>query len=145
MTTRRETVLAKVQTVLAGMAGVTVDRNVDTEIDPADMPAAVQFDGGHVVVPRESGETAYTANFSVQGSVTGANRAAVTAAVDTLYGQIVTALVADPTLGGLVSDVRETAMSDPEFLTDAEAPFAEFAVDFEVDFETAEHDPNNTP
>ena len=144
--TRREKVLAAVKTALEGMSGVNVYRNRAADVLPGEMPAVVQLDGGHEVVPRNTGETPYTLEFTVQGYATAADDDALTAAVDGLYGEVVAALVADPTLGGIASDVREVAMSAPEFLReDQEAPFAAFAVDFEVDFETAETSPYDTP
>lgn len=143
MTTIREQVLAALQTVLAGIAGVNADRNLDTDPPAKDMPAAVQFDGGHEVVEGQTNEDSYALEFSVEGYVTGADTAATTAAVDDLYGKVVKALGVDRTLGGLASDLRHTGMGEPESVKDRDAPYTLFDMGFEVVFVTVEGDPYN--
>jgi hypothetical protein len=144
--TRRAVVLAVVGTALAGMADVQAFNGRDTDIAATEMPAVVLRDGGHDVRDGISGEASYTLAFTVEGFVTGTDEAAIAAAVDDLYGKVVKALVADPTLGGEASDVRHVSMSAPDPLTeDQDAPYAVIELDFEVDFETAENDPYAKP
>jgi len=61
------------------------------------------------------------------------------AVVDPLYLWVVTALRADPTLGGLAVDLQERAVSYDA--AESGRIFAACAVDFEVTYYTAEDDP----
>lgn len=142
----REQILAAVDVLLDAITGVTTGRNRTTDIDLSDMPAAIQLDGGHVTTALQTGAATKTLEVSVQCYVTGATEAALTAAIDVLYVQVTTALLADITLGGLASDVREVEMIEPDPMDDEqEKLFAAFSVEFEIDFETSETDPTQTP
>jgi|GEM_PF-1933029 len=150
-TTIREQVLASVETTLKAIDpdNLGVDRNRDDEPTSDEMPRLVQFDGGHQSKTIANGEADRTLGFTVQGYVTvlpvqdgQALRKALTLAADDLYGRTVLALSVDATLGGLAVDIVETNFADPEFIvTEGDTPFAVIAIDFEVEFVTAEKDP----
>lgn len=143
-TTIREQVFAAIKTALDKVVGVTVFRNRDDELAASEMPALVLLDGGHDVVDLSSGETNYTARFSVELYATAATDAALGAALTALWGAAVVALRADVTLGGLAVDCREVGLSDPQVLREGQgAPFAAAVLEGEVDFATAEGDPFN--
>jgi len=146
-TSIREQILTAVDAALIAIgAGVLAARNRSSDVEPAEMPAAIQIDGGHRASDHETGAVGMTLDVSVQGYVTGSDDAAITAAVDALYVQIGTALMADITLGGLASDVREVEMLEPEIMREEqEKPFAEFTVEFEIDYQTSETDPTALP
>ena len=142
----RERILQAVDTALGALGGVTTGRNRLDDVTPAEMPAAIQLDGGHALGDLETGAVWKTLEVSVQGYVTGSDPAALTAAIDALYVKIAGALTAGVTLGGLAADLREVEMLEPDIIRqDQEKPFAVFSVEFEIDFETAEADVTASP
>ncbi len=102
-----ERIVADVMTALAAIDGVTVHRNRDEAVTA--FPAIVVFDGDVDTDPNvETGADTHALNIEVEFWVAAKDGAALGAARHTLYAQIVTALAADYTRGGVARDTQET-------------------------------------
>lgn len=139
----REQALARFYaTWSAGLDDVETQRTVDAAMDPDRLPAAIQMDGGHQRAARDARVDQMTGRVTVGLFVTAATGAELPQALNALYARVVRPLMADPTLDGLVSDVRELGLSDPQPMTEGqERPFMYAELDFEFEYETAEDDP----
>jgi len=144
MATIREQCLAAFVTALGTMTGVAVERNRTPLVTR--FPSAIVLDGGQSPNTASTQVTFYTLRASVEGWVAASTDGGLGPAISELYGKIVAAALADPTLGGVAIDVREGAMSDPEIdREEGIGPTAAFALDFEIDFLTAEGDASALP
>lgn len=143
--TIREQVLRLLFGKLQTTGAKTVERNPDDLFSRDRMPALALFDGDAQRDDTFTGEERFLLSFDIELSVSAASRAQTTAAVDEWYGKVVAALVADISLGGLVSDVLITAVSAPEFLKEAEHPYAAVVISGETTFAHAPGDPYNLP
>lgn len=144
MTTIREQCLAAFATALSAMTGVTVERNRSARVTA--FPSAIVLDGGQTPGTASTQVTVYTLEVAVEGWAAAATDAALGPAISALYGQIVAAALADPTLGGVAVDVREGGMSAPEIdREEGIGPTAAFEIGFEIDFLTAEGDASALP
>jgi len=140
--TRRGLALDAVGVTLTAIGGLTYFRNLDREPEPAEMNCIIQIDGGHVAKTIYSGTAVKTLAVAVECYVTAAALDDMADAIDDVSGKVIKALIADVSLGGMAIDVRDTEMSDPAILSeDQEKPYAEFTLDFEIDFEHGESDP----
>ncbi len=141
-TTVREQCLAAFYTVLSGIAGVTTYRNRRREVPHAAMPAFVQVDGGHDEPSDDnSGRTTYQLQVSVEGFVTADTDALLGPALSDHHGKLVSAVLADRTLGGLAIDVREGPMVADLDRSEGSAPAMAFNCTFTVDYWTVPGDP----
>lgn len=139
-TSIREQVLAAVETQLATIASVTVERN---RVEPvAAFPTLVLVDGGHTVSEENTGLKLYALRLEVEGYVQTTTTPELGPALSDLYASAVTALMTDCTLGGIAIDAREGELRDPEIdRTQGHGPHAAFSLAFEVDFATDPADP----
>lgn len=79
--------------------------------------------------------------FNILGSVRSPDDETAQDEIDDLYAATVKAVMADPTLGDLVIDVRQVALQT-EFSNDEGAePIGQFDLTLEIDYETAQGDP----
>ncbi|MGE0715647.1 MAG: hypothetical protein AB7P02_09400 [Alphaproteobacteria bacterium] len=138
----REQALAAVETAMQTLGGVTVYRNRSSRI--VSLPAVNLVDGGMKADDETLGLTRYDMEFSVQGYVDPANDAAIGPAISDLQARIVEALLADPTLGGVVVDVHEGESRVDIDRGEGKAPVAMIETDFTVEFFTREGDPYAT-
>jgi hypothetical protein len=141
MTPIREQIFAALKATLEGVPGFTVLRNPRREVRDNQMPALVLFDGGQNSPALWSGAKQFRATASVEIYVTGPEDD-LGAALNEAYAQVVQALEADPTLGGLALHVEEGQTIEPEVpLEEGWAAYMGTAVEFTVTYETAERDP----
>ncbi|MGE0253482.1 MAG: hypothetical protein AB7H93_23605 [Vicinamibacterales bacterium] len=148
--TIREQAQAAFTAALEGMGGtpaVAVDVNRLAPVLPSQMPCLNVIDGGHEARDLNAGAADFDMTITVACAIAEAEGVAQRQAVNALYGRIVAALLADPTLGGVAYDVREVSMSDPvpDAIADAAGnivseEFTVFEVVFAVAFVTDERD-----
>ncbi len=140
MASVRERILLAVVARLQAIAGATVRR--DTAL-PERVPAGgllVLRDGGEVPRADFAGADQYDLRIAVEVFV---DTGDPTASLDALRTEIVRALLGERTLGGLAVDLREGATSELDPLhVEGAAPFQARALDFVVDYWTAEGDPD---
>lgn len=146
MATVWKRILDDVAAKLGALGGYSFLDNPNREIENADLPCIMLFDGGVEQAVADTGRDLFTGRFSVAGVVKDpAGGAARRAAMDALFEAVFDALRADVTRGGLAIDTFFTGSDDPVTVTD-EGHRAllgqEFA--YEVEFWTAEGDPTTT-
>lgn len=143
-TSIRETALSRFFGLLEGMAGVTVARTPDFNFKPEELPAVAQYTGGHVVVRRNTLGTTRLIRIKLDCGVAASAPSDLEPAVNDLHSTIVAALMADPTLGGLVDGaIRETEMTDPDFDDENGKPNSRFTLVYEIELTTSETDPTS--
>ncbi len=144
--TVRELILIGIKAAIEAIpAGYPIERNPDNELEPEALPGLALLDGGQVVVARASGQTDYTGRATLVIYVArGADEGAV---LNVVYGDVIAALMADITLGGLTAWIRETEIGEIVVI-DEVAPgvkldqaFIAAPLELEFDFATAEDDP----
>src|SRR5690606_7001432 len=144
MTTIRERCLAAFAAALGTVPGISVERNRTARVRR--FPSAIVLDGGQSPNTASTQATFYTLPVSVEAWITAAVDAGLGPCVSAIYGKILAAALADPTLGGVAVVVREGEMSDPEIdREEGIGPTAAFAIGFEIDFLTAEGDASALP
>ena len=149
MASIRERIIAAMAAALDGPEkpeGVTVHRDRTRPIERDKLPAIVLYAASPDVRTREETvrrsdhdtvERTFTA--MVEGRVVVRPDESPDAAIDPLYVWTVKALRADPTLGGLAMDVRETGTDI--IAAEFDKTYAAFGTTFEVVYFTAEDDP----
>ena len=147
MIDRREQVLAAIKTALDAVLPGRVERNRTKEVNlKTETPRLVMLDGGHELREDQTGEDEYRLSVDVDIYAAARSDAELGPALNTLWAEVVKALQADLSLGGLTQDIRQADMSDPEVLKESGAPPAITAqVSFDVFFATAERDPFTAP
>lgn len=144
MTTVREQCLAAFATALGAVPGITVERNRTARVRK--FPSAVVLDGGQTPNTASTQVTFYTLRVSVEAWITASADAGLGPGISEMYGKILAAALADPTLGAVAVDVREGEMSDPDIdREEGIGPTAAFEMGFEIDFLTAERDASALP
>ena len=141
--TVRERVLAAFKTTLEGLTvfGLSVERNRDTQV--TEFPALVMRDGE----PQPDDTfatyvTRYVMPVEVEGYVrTDEDGKTVEQKIDQLYGLVVQALLADPTLGGLAVDVAEQPTAVQRDTAEGHPDCGAFLTTFLVEFWTRQGDP----
>ncbi len=136
----RERVLAAAKTALAGITGIpglTVDRDRRDPVE--DFPAIVLQDGGQVVTARVVGAELVTQRADIELY----SRAAASGTeINALHAAAKAALLADVTLGGLATDIREIETTPAEAdIGDTDRPYRAAVLQMEIDFWTTEADP----
>lgn len=151
--TRRERVLAAAFEALQAGCQAAVERNrrspvgpgepgVDGQVDdPGDCPHLNLVDGGHLPSYENAGLVGYTLRVDIDGAVIADSDALIGPAINDLYGQVLDAMMADVSLGGLCIDVREASF-DVRIapVVESSRPFADFTVGLEIDFQTPDGD-----
>ena len=137
----REQVLAAFHTVIDTALTATVERNRSREIPKTETSYVVILDGPQFKASDETGIAFYTMTATVEGYSRASSDALVGPALNTLYADVVTAAVADHTLGGLCIDVREGDLPDAYIDPESSQPTMAFSVDFEIDYFTKHGDP----
>ena len=144
-TTRRETILAALKTVLTGIAGYTASRNLARPYQADELPALNLVDGGQDLSEEYTGLRAYTLRADIEICVSDDGEESDGAELNAAYGAVLAAIEADRTLGVAgVIDTRDVGLSDPE-VDDRGAPTYWAVLGLEIDFETAEGDPTSAP
>jgi len=138
----REAVLAALVTALRGLSGVTVYRQRGKAVK--ERPALNVLDGGHAEPLCLTGQTEYRLSVEIEAHVGAAKDEDLGPAASELYARVVETLTADPSLGGLVTDVAEGAMTPLDHAeAEGAAAAAVFVLEFTVTFATAERNPRS--
>ena len=131
--------------VLGGLEGVTVARNEIFELHPDfNLPAVNLLEGGHSrqgLTDQDgvSGEDTYRLSVGLDLYVTGDDGPAMITALNDLWGRVKVLLEVDLTLGGLVEDIREQALSEPFAVADeGKTLFMSATLEYEFIFVTGE-------
>lgn len=132
-----------VAALLNGLSGVTFLRSPENDFDVDELPGLALWMGDQVT---EDGETTFIAHHKAEamiaGTVSGVNGAAAETAANDLYGRVIIAVMADPTLGGLAVNTRETGMLIVNNQDDeGRKTLAGFELSLEVEFWTHAGDP----
>lgn len=136
----REQALVAVRTALeTGLVGVTVHRNRTARISVR--PSANLLDGGMTPNDETLGFTRYALRFAVQGYIETADDELLGPAMSELQAAIVTALLGNVTLGGVVVDVHEGETTVEVDRAEGRLPGGVIETEFTVDFFTAEGNP----
>lgn len=142
--TIREQCLVAFKSNLATLAGVTVQRNRDTEAERDEMPLLNMLDGSVQLNTVSAGFHHYSMIVQVEGFVKAANADLLGPALSDLYGKTLQKVLSNRTLGGIAIDVRESeaALEPPVFLGNAAGvAVAAFETGFIIEFSTVPGDP----
>ena len=136
----REQLFRAVDEALSGIPGVLEYERQPTG-DPNKFNAVHVFDGGQSPGENEGGSRQQVLRFTAEGYVKGGTGPEAHAALNALHADVVRAVMADPTLGGLAE-----VISDGDLRVDvaelASARRLGFAQDFEIQFATPRGDPS---
>lgn len=141
----REQIHEALEAVLAAalpplFEGIRVERNRDAPTQK--FPAVNVLDGGNErVEPESTGFNEYTMTPAVEGYVQTERSEELGPAMNELYGQVILALMADRSLGGLAIDMAEGPMTVEIGRRENQGPVAGFRVEISVRFWTAEDNP----
>lgn len=143
---RRELVLAAAFAVIEGLAaaaGAKSHRNPDYELEPTDLPALVQMDGGDDVLEQDAGAYLLGQRLAVVVATSGADGRDVGRKLSALRASVRRGFGADPTLGGLARRVVYAGADDPVTVPGGQgaAPYGAMAVHLAVEFTEDEADP----
>lgn len=131
-------------TILAAIAGVLEPFAREVEIepvgDPIQLPALGITDAGHVVVERETDITRRIMTITIDGFVDGSGGRAPNAQRSALQAAVVSALMEDETLGGLVELIEDGALRMFTAMLSEQRRLG-FAQDFEIQFTTSRVNP----
>ncbi|MEQ9330266.1 hypothetical protein [Thalassobaculum sp.] len=145
MTAPRKAIMGAVAAALAGVATArdgSFERNRLDKFLPAELPGYVLWDGGHEVEGIDTGGAQRALTLDVDVFVTAATGDALSDAIADEAAAVTAALLSDVTLGGVAWDVREAAMTDPDYSREGHSLVAEFALRFVVIYETASANPD---
>lgn len=144
----REMIAAAVfERLQAGLADATVRRSSRRAVaaDKLSQPEVNVIGGGHTNDVPETGDTIYEMQVTVDMTVPAAADADLEPALNALYAATVQTLMADYTLGGLCSDLRERGFDVRLPAAEESAkPFIEGSLDLIAAFRTADGDPCST-
>ncbi len=140
--TVREQVIAALLARLQTIPGVTVERERDAEVTADLCPLLVALDAGQGEPERgTAGVTEYALAVEIEAHVTAASGAAAGAAINDLYGQVLAAIAADETLGGVAVDAAEGALGAWVDHPSGADPVAGFKLEFTFRYWTKPRDP----
>lgn len=136
--TIREQIAATLKTTLQGIGGVTVKRNPLVDFDMVELPALGLFVGDQNSAIGETIDVLEThMTVMVVAHVTGADGEAAEIASHVVYGQVVTAIMADPTISALAIDTTEVSLVPTSNAgADGEPPLIGFELTFDVLYRT---------
>ena len=127
---------------IAGIAGLTVDRDREDDVTDAELPILILREGEERPQADFTGEDAYTLVVQVEGAAKGATVGAAASAAATLRARVQQAVFDGTLLGGLAQDIRPASEPLPPILIlPAEGPAKAFDLSFEIDYATREGDP----
>jgi hypothetical protein len=131
----RERIVRDVVTAVEGItgySGLTVERN---RPEPATkFPALVVVEGAQTSDDGMFGITDVRLLLDVEGYVAGADAVAANTSASTLMAEVVRAVLADETRGGLAVDTRETGTDLTIDRGEGRRPLVQFTVSFEIRF-----------
>jgi hypothetical protein len=139
--TLRERIMQQVvSTLTTALSGVQVDRGRDTPVET--YPSVVVVEGSHTIEHDNHGAESVFMDFGCELYIESATTAALNPALNALYGAVVAALLADPSVNNLAFFLAETTMDAPEPLRgEGQAPTMGATVGFTVQYYRAEGDP----
>lgn len=138
MTAKRESIFAAIEAALNTLSGVaTVERMAAGE--PSAFPALLIEDTGQQIIPGEVGSTRYLLPVVIEGYVE-SDAATAHAALNALYLDVVTKLLADPPLGGLADEISEGAMRVAVAVLASKRRLG-FSLDIQIEFSADRENP----
>lgn len=142
----RERIVQAIETALggiAGIAGLTVERDRADPVEEADLDRLVIYEGGEGQSEEGFlGEDLFDLTVDIEGYAGGDTVSAAAAAAAGLRGEVDQALRANPPLGGLARDLRLAEEPPPLRLENVSArPAKGFVRSFVVTYATVEGDP----
>ena len=135
--TVRDLILAA---VVAAIEGLAPEIEIEPAGDPSVFPSIGIFDNGHIVIEREAFATRREMALLIEGYVDGGDGAAPTAERNALAAAIVTALLADETLGGVAELVDDGDLRNSTAVLASQRRLG-FAQDFAIQFTTSRANP----
>lgn len=136
----REQVLAAVKSTLDnGLSGVSIERNRMVEV--AEYPAIIVRGGEMDTEFIDSHSRAHMMQLEIECFAQAASGEALEQALNQHYGEIVQALLADHTLGGVAFDVREQSLTPMSEMDAGNKPTGAFLLVMEVEFHTTHTNP----
>lgn len=140
METVREQALKAFEAALRTISDVPMERNRDIEV--TEYPFIVMIDGGQEPDVMETGIKRVALTVDVEIYVVADKFQELGYEFDYVYGRVIKAALEDNTLGGLVVDVREGPMTDPEDdRSSGRGPTRAAAIAFEIDYWVQPDDP----
>lgn len=122
------------------IAKVNVERNRRVALDDADLPILVLFEGEAIPSENFSSEDGYDFPFAVQAAIQGSGDDAASRA-NALRADLLSALYADRTLGGLARDLEVTGAGDWLGCDPPASDIEGFMLALTVTYATRESDP----
>jgi hypothetical protein len=141
---KREQVMAALTARLTALLpDVTVQRNRRSVPDADEAPLLIVYDGQHTADNTMSaGETAYEMQAVVDATVTAAIDDDLGPTANALYLRTVVAIMADPTLGGVVTDTTEASFETRVVTAEeSQAPLMLSSLALTISFHTAYGNP----
>ncbi len=134
-----ERIVADFKTAVAGVAGLTVERNRDEDV--TSFPTAIVFDGDLKSDERNQGRVDHTLDLDVEIWAQAADGAALGTAINDLFAKVVAAAIADRTRGGIAIDTAEQGRTFRIDRGEGGKPLGLAVVAFRIEFATASGDP----
>ncbi|WP_025286812.1 hypothetical protein [Granulibacter bethesdensis] len=139
----REQVIVSIFDILrTALPDVRVMR--ESRADPAveDAPWLTLLDSGHQAGYDQSGLVTYTLSLGLDGGVAATSDGQLGPALNALYARIISAVMADPGLGGLATGIEESSLSTRQVTAgESTEPLIVFSLDLAVTFLTADGNP----
>lgn len=123
------------------LSTVTVERNRAKDVPVDSTSYVVIMDGPQYIAQDEVGKKVYTTTPTVSIYSRSTTSSAAVTALNALYANMLTAALADYSLGGKAIDVREGDMQDVFIDPEASKPTVAASVTFEIDYQTKPLDP----
>ena len=135
---------ALLTTLQAALGAASVERNREVPVELTRTPFVVLLDGAEVSDDMLAwGSRFVTATPSLEGYTGSTTQAATGTDSNALLAQVLTALCADPTLGGLAFDLRPGAMTPDILRAPGFPPGAAFTLELTVEYWTSQTDPTS--
>lgn len=134
-----ERVVAHFKTALAGITGLTVERNRDEDVTR--FPTAIVFDGDLQSQEINTGRVEHRLDLDVEIWAQAASGAALGTAINDLFARVVVAAIADRTRGGIAVDTTEQGRTFRIDRGEGGKAVGLAVVAFRIDFATADGDP----
>lgn len=119
----------------AALAPVPVERNLRETVHASQAPIVSFLEGGHTADIPDTGDVSYDMELPIEATVAAETDAELGAAINDLYGRVLAALMADPTLGGLCVQLTERSF-DPRIapVEESQEPLANFSLTLTAEF-----------
>jgi hypothetical protein len=121
---------------------VTVERNRRADITADDAPLLVVMDGAHTTRLTDFMDTAYEMQLAVDGAISAEQDADLGPNLNALYAATIAALMADQTLDGVATLIREDGLGIRiASAKESELPLGFFSLDVTIEYRTGDGQP----